>query len=157
MTIKAPSMSWPLRDRWAAERQPRFPDSWIPVCLSTFATPVEIDMFIFELQRLHETHSGVARRRITDAIKKLRSDQFPSVAEVPEAKRLLEPLQRRRDDAHELHRKAWSQHRDDLPVDDAAWQAELERRAAIEHEFAAAWAERMKLEEEKAEAAKAAA
>ena len=105
-----------------------------------FCTSAEIDNRIRALQQLHETQAGIARRRITEAIKQLRNDTFPYIPEVPEAQRLLEPLRRRREDAHNLHRQAWSRHRDDRPVDDAAWAAELQRRAAIESEFAAAWA-----------------
>jgi hypothetical protein len=149
MTIKVPSISWPTRDNWAAQRQPRYPDGSLPGSLSDFASSAEIDNFIRALQQLHETQTGVARRRITEAIKKLRNDRFPDVAEVPEAKRLMEPLHRRYTDAHNLHRQAWGQHRDERPVDDAAWAAELQRRAAIESEFAAAWNERMQREEEK--------
>jgi hypothetical protein len=112
----------------------------LPWRLSDFATSAEIDNLIRALQQLHETQAGVARRRVTDAIKKLRNNTFPVVAEVPEARRLMEPLHRRYQDAHDLHKQAWSQHRDDRPVDDAAWAVELRRRAAIESEFAAAWA-----------------
>jgi hypothetical protein len=141
MIIKPPPISWPTRDNWTAPRQPRYPDGSIPLRPSSFATSAEIDNLIRALQQLHETQAGVARRRVTEAIKKLRNDTFPYVAEVPEAKRLLEPLHRRLQDAHNLLKQAWSQHRDDRPVDDAAWAAELQRRATIESEFAAAWAD----------------
>jgi hypothetical protein len=147
MIIKPPPISWPTRDRWSAGRQPQHPDGWIPQRLSDFATSAEIGNLIRALQQLHETQAGVARRRVTEAIKKLRSDELSSVPEVPEARRLLEPLQRRRWDAHELHKRAWSQHRDARPVDDAAWAEELQRRATIESEFAAAWVSLLKADE----------
>jgi hypothetical protein len=148
MTIQAPRIQWPLRDRWAALRQPH-PDGLLPVRPSAFASSTEINNLIRALERLRDTQAGVAKRRVTEAIKKLRNDTFPYISEVPEAKQLVAPLHCRRRNAHELHKQAWSRHRDDQPVDDAAWEAELQRRAAIESEFAAAWAERMKLEAEK--------
>jgi hypothetical protein len=135
-----PSISWPTRDRWTAERQPRYPDGHLSMWLSAFATKAEIIHVGTALERLRETLGGVERRRVTEAIKKLRDNTLPHVTEVPEAQRLLEPLHRRRWDMHELHKRAWNQHRDARPVDDAAWEAELQRRAAIESEFAAAWA-----------------
>jgi hypothetical protein len=144
MTIQAPRIQWPLRDRWAAPRQPKYPDGSLPWSLSAFATSAEIDSLIRALQQVHETQVGVARRQVTEAIKKLRSDTLPYLPAIPEAQRLLEPLRRRQRDAHELHKKAWSHHRDDRPVDDAAWEVELQRRAAIENEFAAAWADLLK-------------
>ena len=144
MTIQAPSISWPLRDRWAAERQPKYPDGFLSDGLSNFASPAEINELIRALQRLHETQVGIARRHVTEAIKKLRNNALPYVTEVPEAKRLLEPLRLRRREMHELHKRAWSQHRNDRPVDDAAWEAELQRRTAIENAFASAWASLLK-------------
>jgi hypothetical protein len=140
MTIKTPPISWPTRDNWADKRQRRYPDGSILERLSNFATPAEIDNLIRALQQLHETQAGIARRRVTEAIKQLRKDTLPYIPEVPEAQRLLEPLRRRRENAHELHKQAWSQYRDDRPIDDAAWATELQRRAAIESGFAAAWA-----------------
>jgi hypothetical protein len=144
MTSQAPSISWPLRDSWEATRQPKYPDGSLSNGLSNFASPAEIDELIRALQRLHETQVGIARRRVTEAIKKLRNNELPYVTDVPEAKRLLEPLRLRRQDMHELYKRAWSQHRNERPVDDAAWEAELRRRAAIENAFASAWASLLK-------------
>jgi hypothetical protein len=140
MIIKPPPISWPTRENWTTSRQPRHPDGRISQCLSNFATPTEIDNLIRALQQLHETQAGVARRRITEAIKQLRNDALPYLEKVPAAQQLVEPLRRRRENAHELHKQAWSQHRDARPIDDFAWTVELQRRAAIESEFAAAWA-----------------
>jgi hypothetical protein len=149
MTIQAPQIHWPTRDNWAAKRQPKYPDGEIRQGLSVFATSAEIDNLVLALQRLQETQAGIARRRVTEAIKALRSGVLPYVPQVPAAQQLLEPIRSRQQDAHKLHREVWSQHRDARPVDDDAWAVELQRRAAIESEFAAAWDERMKKEEEK--------
>jgi hypothetical protein len=140
MTLAPPPISWPTRENWTTSRQPRHPDGRISQCLSNFATPTEIDNLIRALVQLHATQAGVARRRITEAIKQLRSDTLPHLPEVPAAQQLVEPLRHRRENALELHKQAWSQHRDARAVDDFAWTVELQRRAATESEFAAAWA-----------------
>ena len=149
--MKAPAISWPTRDNWGSPRQPIHPDGKLPQNLSSFATSTEIEALVRALQQLHEQQSGVAKRRITEAIRKLREDKLPYVSEVREAQKLLEPLRRRYQDATELHRQAWKQYRDARPVDDQAWQVELERRAAVEAEFAALWEAREEAEESPAE------
>jgi hypothetical protein len=139
-----PRMSWPERERWAAARQPAR-DSWVSQRPSDLATKAEIDTLVGALIRLRDMESGTARRRLTTAIKDLGKDVFPyfSAASEPGARQLIEVLYRRRQDADTMYKEAWQRHRDTRPVDDAAWAAELQRRAAIESEFAAAWAGRM--------------
>ena len=87
MIIKPP-ISWPRRDNWADKRQSRHPDGWTSSRPSDFATSAEIDNLIRALQQLRETKAGVARRRVTDAIKQLRNDTFPFAAEPLEARQL---------------------------------------------------------------------
>jgi hypothetical protein len=156
MTIKIPTITWPTRDGWTANRQARYPDGSLPTRPSNFLTLEEINHLGAELERLRETLTGVAKRRVTEAIKNLRNDAsilFTTTTTTGFRQPLAEPILRRQHDAKELFRKVWSQHRDDRPVDDAAWELELQRRAVIEREFATAWSERMTKEAEKATAA----
>jgi hypothetical protein len=69
MTIKIPTITWPTRDGWTANRQARYPDASLPTRPSNFLTLEEINHLGAELERLRETLTGVAKRRVTEAIK----------------------------------------------------------------------------------------
>jgi hypothetical protein len=60
----------------------------------------------------------------------------PRVRDFAEAKALLEPFQERYDAAYKAAEAQWERECEQIPVDDAAWEQELERRRQLDDYFA---------------------
>jgi hypothetical protein len=63
----------------------------------------------------------------------LQEDSFPRFQiYVPEAKELFAPFEQRRDAAFKAARAEWERECEQIPIDDTAWEQELQRRAAFD-------------------------
>jgi hypothetical protein len=81
-----------------------------------------------------------ARRIINEVLMRIRDDKIPGQTRfsnyVPgKAGELVAPFNARYDAAYEAAGKAWGQECLQIPIDDAAWGRELERRAQVEQKY----------------------
>jgi hypothetical protein len=124
---------WPSREQWAKQHQHPY---WDYETGCPFA-----NKFGHHLSDHAASEEVTAlRSEINDLLTRIRDDAIPNGTRggslmFERTRELVAPFVARYDAAFEAARESWWQECAQIPVDDAAWESELRRRASIDREY----------------------